>query len=101
MQFSEIGAEMYRHYNRETRKLQLQSEMASLDLGAFTRKRSITDLSVRLVKLCNKRNALASELPSGFREDAHKARYLRRAVMRLEWAKQPISMLTTSLYSFT
>ena len=31
----------------------------------------------------------------------HKTRYLRRAVMRFEWARQPTSMLTSSRYSFT
>ena len=34
MTFDQIGASMKRHYNSESRKLQLQSEMDSLDLSA-------------------------------------------------------------------
>ena len=57
---NEIVSITGRHFNSETRKLQLQYEMGSLDLDAFMVMRSITDLSVRLVKICNYINALAS-----------------------------------------
>ena len=101
MPFKEIVSRMHPHYNSETRKLQLQSEMDSLDLGEFMKKRSMTDVSESLIKIYDNINALASQLPSGFGDDTHKTRYLRRAVVRFEWAKQPISMVTTSRYSFT
>ena len=87
MPFNEIVSKMHRHYNSETRKLQLQSEMDSLDIGEFMKKRSMTDVSEGLIEICGHINALASQLPSGFGDDAHKTRYLRRAVMRFEWAK--------------
>ena len=99
--FNEIVSRMHRHYNSETRKLQLESEMDSLDLGEFLKKRSMADVSEGLIKIRDHINALASQLPSGFGDEAHEARYLRRAFMRFEWAKQPIFMVTTSQYSFT
>ena len=65
MPFNEIEARIYSHYNSETRKLQLVSEMDSLELATFMRKCSISDLSVGLVKICNHINALASKISSG------------------------------------
>ena len=46
MEIDEITKVMSRHYNSETRKLQLQSEMDSLDLSSFMHERQITDNSL-------------------------------------------------------
>ena len=84
MPFDQIATHMRRHYNSDTRKLQLQSEMDSLDLGAFIRKHNLTENSVRLTKIVHHINALAPQLTADFGDDLHKTRYLRRAVMGLE-----------------
>ena len=101
MPFEQIAAQMRRHYNSETRKLQLQSEMDSLDITAFMQKHHITDQAEGLTRLVDYINALAPQLPSGFGDDPHKTRYLRRAVMRLGFAQQPISQLTSARYTLT
>ena len=74
--------------------------MDSLDLSAFMTKHQVTDYSDGITKIVNHINALAPQLPNGFGDDAHKTRYLRRAVMRFEWAHQLISQLTPVRYTF-
>ena len=88
MPYDHIASQMRRHYNSETRKLQNQSEMDSLNLTAFMNKHQITDLGEGLTKLINHINALAPQLPAGFGDDAHKTRYLRRAVLGQPFAQQ-------------
>jgi len=100
MEYSQIVGIMKRHYNSDTRKLQIQSEMDSLELGSFMRKRQYTDHAQALAKMIDHINALAPQLPQGFGDDHHKTRYLRRAVMGFNWAQQPISQMTTARYSF-
>ena len=100
MPFEQIATHMRRHYNSETKKLQLQSEMDGLDIMTFMQKYHITDTAEGLTRLVDHINALAPQLPQGFGDDAHKTRYLRRAVMRLSFAQQPISQLTTARYTF-
>ena len=75
--------------------------MDRLDLTALMRKHDITDDARGLIKLVNKINALAPQLPSGFGDDPHKTRYLRKAVKSMRWAQQPISQLTTAKYTFS
>ncbi len=75
--------------------------MDSLDLISFIRKHQIVDHATRLTRLADHINALAPQLPSGFGNDSHKMRYLRRAVMRKDWAKQLISLVTTARYTYT
>ena len=102
MPFDQIVQNMKRHYNCGTRKLQLQSEVDSLYLQSFMDKHQIADTSYVLTKLVDHINALAMQLPNGFGNDPHKNRYQRRAVMRLEWARQPVSrwqILDTHSYS--
>lgn len=89
MPINVIATHMRRHYNSETRKLQIQSKMDSLDLGIFMQKNEITDQAIGLSRLVDHINELAPQLPYGFGDDAHKTRYLRRAVMRLRFAQQP------------
>ena len=101
MNYEQIAAALCRHYNSKTRKLQLQSEMDSLDLFAFMRKSHYVDFNTGLRKLVRHINALAPQLPHGFDDDAHKTRYLRRAVMRHNWANTPISQITSARYSFS
>jgi len=100
MPFEQIATQMRRHYNSESKKLQLQSEMDSLDLTTFMHKHQLVDFGTGLTKLVDYINALAPQLPTGFGDDPHKTRYLRRAVMSLEWAQQPISQVTTARYTF-
>ncbi len=75
--------------------------MDSLVLTAFMRKHKISDCARGLMKLTDHINAMAPQLPSGFGNDVHNTRYLRRAVMRYDWAKQPIASVTTARYTFT
>lgn len=100
MPFEQIATQMRRHYNSESKKLQLQSEMDSLDLTTFMHKHQLVDFGTGLTKLVDYINALAPQLPTGFGDDPHKTRYLRRAVMSLDWAQQPISQVTTARYTF-
>lgn len=100
MPFDQIVQNLKRHYNSDSRKLQLQSEVDSLELQSFMSKNQITDASACLTKLVDHVHALAPQLPEGFGNDSHKSRYLRRAVMRLEWAQHPISQVATSRYTF-
>ena len=100
MPFEQRVSIMRRHYSSDTRKLQIQSEMDSLDLPSFMSKHNIVDNSHGLSKLVDHINALAPQLPTGFGDDSHKTRYLLRAVMSLDWARHPISQIATSKYSF-
>ena len=100
MPFEQIVSIMKRHYSSETRKLQIQSEMESLDLEFFMNKNQITDNSIGLSKLVDYINSRTNQLPAGFGDDSHKTRYLRRAVMSLDWAVHPISQIAASKYSF-
>ncbi len=70
--------------------------MASLDLGTFMRKHYHTDPAYRLMKMVDHINALAPQLPQDFGDDHHKTRYLRRAIMRFDWAQQPVSQMTAA-----
>ena len=100
MPFDQITNRMRRHYSSDTRKLQIESEMDSLDLQSFMHKRKITDYVSGLTQTVDHINVLAPQLPGGFNDDAHKTRYLRRAVMSQEWAQNAISSIATSKYSF-
>lgn len=100
MPFEQIALQMRRHLSSETRKLQLQSEMDSLDIASFMSKNNITDQGEGLRRLVNHINALAPQLPAGFGDDPHKTRYLRRTVMRFGFAQQPIYLMTSARYSF-
>ena len=100
MPFDEIATRMHRHYNSDSRKLTLQSEMDELELSLFMQKHQITDVSLGLKRLVDFINALAPQLFTGFGDDKHKTRYLRRAVMRFDWAKNPLAQLVTAHYSF-
>ena len=85
--FDQITNIMRRHYSSDTRKLQIPSEMDNLDLQSFMHKRQVTDYVSGSTQMVDHINALASQLPASFNDDAHKTRYLRRAVMRQEWAQ--------------
>ena len=74
MTFDQILAIMTRHCNSETRKLQIQSEVDSLDLSAFMTKHQVSDYSDGITKIVNHINALAPQLPNGLGDDAHKTR---------------------------
>ena len=67
-----------------------------MDLQLFMSKRQIVDRSTGLTKLVEHIYAVAPQLTDGFGNDSHKARYIRRAVMGLEWVQQPISQVATS-----
>ena len=100
MPFGQIVSMMRRHYSSDTRKLQVQSEMDSLDVPSFMSKHNIADNSRGLSKLVDHINSLSPQLPTGFGDDPHKTRYLRRAAMSFEWTKQPIFQIATSKHSF-
>ena len=57
---------MQRNHSSDTGKLQIQSEMDSLDLRAFMQKNQITAYAYGLSKLVDHINALASQLLSVF-----------------------------------
>ena len=100
MPFDQIVTHIRRHFNSESRKLSLLSDMDSLNLVTFMKKYEISNHSLGLKKIIDHINALAPQLPRGFGDNAHKTRYLRRAVMRFPWAQNPIAQLTTSQYTF-
>lgn len=84
MLFDQIASTMRRHYNSDTNKLQLQSEMGSIDLTSFMLKNNVQDISSGFSKLIDHINALALQLQKGFGDDMHETRYLRRVVSRYE-----------------
>ena len=94
--FDEISAKIRRHYNSDASKMSLQSEMDSLDLTALMQKHEITDFSLGLKRIVDFINSWAPQSFHGFADDKHKTTYLRSAVMRFEWAQNPLSQLTTS-----
>ena len=100
MPLNQIVSQMRRHYNSDTRQLQLKSEIDSLSFPAFMRKQQLPDIWTELFRLVDHINVLAPQLPHGFGDDPHKARYLRRAVMGYTWARQPIYQLTASRHTF-
>ena len=74
MPFDQINSHMQRHFNSESRKLTLQSDMDSLNLSSFMNKHNKSDNSQGLAKLVDHINALDPQLPEGFGDDAHKTR---------------------------
>lgn len=74
--------------------------MDTIDLAAFMTKRTLTDNSDGFKNTSDHINALTTQLPFGFGDDAHKTPYLRRAVMRMNWAEQPILMVNSSRFTF-
>ena len=100
MPFEQITSIMRHNFNSESRKLTLKTDIDSLNLYTFMKKADLRDYSQSLSKLVDRINALAPQLPQGFGDDAHKTRYLRRAVMRLQWVQIPIAQLTTGRYTF-
>ena len=81
MEYSQIIAIMRRHFNSVIRKIQLQSDVDSLELGFFMRKHHINDQELGLIKLIDRINVMAAQFLRGFGDDHHKTRYLRRAVI--------------------
>ena len=75
--------------------------MYSLDLSTFMQRNQYSDPAREALKLVDYINALAPQLPTGFGADSHKTRYLRRAVMKYDWAQQTISQITTARHTFT
>lgn len=61
--FNQILPQMRRHYNSETRKIQLQFEMDGLDWTAFMSKHQQTDYREGLTKIVNHIYSLAFRLP--------------------------------------
>ena len=84
MPFEQIVTIMRRHYNSGNRKLQLQSEIDSLELLFCVRKHQTDDASKGLTELVDHINALAPQLPAGFADEPHKTRYFRCAVKRFD-----------------
>ena len=101
MNYSQIVAIMRRHYNSDTRKLHLQSEMYSIKLASFMDKNHITGHPTGLSRLIDRINAVAPQSLMNFWDDGHKSRYLIRAVMRFDWAQQPIAQRSTARYTFS
>ena len=84
MTFEQILVIMTLHYYSKTRKLQLQSEMNSLNLSAFMTQNKVTDYSGGITEIMSYIKGSAPKFPSSFGDDAQKTRYLRRKVMRFE-----------------
>ena len=70
--------------------------MDRLDKTSFMNKNKIADQGEGLLRLVDRINALALQLSASFGDDQHKTRYIWCAVMRLWFAQQPISQLTTA-----
>ena len=100
MPFQEIVNIMRWRYSSETRKLQIQFEMDSLDITVHIHDNDIKKARIGTTRIIDRINSLAPQLPAGFGDDAHKIRYLRRAVMGQYWAQTPISHIARSRYSF-
>ena len=64
MEIHEIAKITSRHYNPETRKIQLQSEMDSLDIPPFVPKYQRAEYFLGLTKLIDYVNALAATTSS-------------------------------------
>ena len=60
---------MRRHFNTDTRKLQLQSEMGSLVLSSLMREHDITDPTEGLTRVLKQINISALQSPNGFGDD--------------------------------
>ena len=100
MPIREVFQIMHRQYNSESRQLQAQTKMENLKLADIMTEHTITDTGQGLQKLIDTINTLAPQLPKNFADDAHKARYLRLALINVDWARQPIADLATQRYSF-
>ena len=81
LRFQEIVKIMHRQYSSEARKLQIQSEMGSLDLTVYMHNNDIKNSRIGLTRIIDRIDSLAPQLPAGFAEDAYKTRYIRRAVI--------------------
>ena len=79
--------------------VQIHSEMDSIYLESFTTKKNMPESSKGLTRLVDPMNTLALQFPKAFSYEGYKTRCLRRAVMRLDWAQQPISQIATSSYT--
>ena len=58
----QIKLVMRKHYNSETRNLQLQSEVDSIELSSFMRKHNFSEISIGLSRFVDRINALAPKL---------------------------------------
>ena len=74
MSSQEIVTIMRRQYSSETRKLQIQSEMDSLDLSVYMHNNDIKNARIGLSRIIEPINSLDPQLPAGFGDDAHKNR---------------------------
>ena len=75
--------------------------MDSIELASFMQKNHTTDYPSGLSKVIYRINALEPQLPMNFGDDNHKTRYLRCAVMRFYWARQPSAQMTTTRHRFS
>ena len=74
--------------------------MDSLELSRYMQKYSFRNVCDGFKKLVRYLNVLPLKLPQVFWDDRHKTRYLRRAVMSLDWAQQPASQIKITTYTF-
>ncbi len=91
---------MRREYDSTARQIQVQSELETLDFRRFMASKGITEESSGLKQLVDHINNLFPQCPSDFRSEPEKLRYLRNAVVDVEWAHQPVSQCTSAEYTF-
>eukprot|EP00171_Calliarthron_tuberculosum_P000598 IDg598t1 len=62
--------------------------------------KEITDESVGLKKLVDHISQLSPQSPAEFRSEPQKIRFLRNAIVDLDWAHQPLSQCTSAKYTY-
>ena len=100
MSFETLRLIMIKEYDNDPRQLAVQSELENITLEKVMKEDEITDFGRGLKRLVDKINNLNPQCPEEFRTEKHKIIFLRSAVMKQDWAKNAISQITTSKYSF-
>lgn len=100
MSYDEIAELMRRKYDSDSRQLQIQSTLECLNFDTFMSEKSLASHSEGLAKLVEDIEQLTTQCPQGFRSDANKIRFLRKAVLHCEWALAPIRNIVSHRYEF-
>ncbi len=100
MSFEHLERIMREEYDSSARQIQVQSELETLALRRCMASKGITEESDGLKRLVYHISVLSPRGQKEFRCDAQRVRYLRNAVLDLEWAKQPVSQCKSAKYTF-
>ena len=100
MPFRRITFAMKHQYFSVFRKQQPLVRISHLNLSQFMQERNIRSKKEGLRSLVTFHESVMPQLEEQFRDDSHKIRFLCDAVFAMPWAKFPLSLTTTTQFTF-